>query len=184
MSEPAPRLLAVAFPQRRGGCGFTLFEFAVVAVVFSVLVGVLLQRLAFYQGEAERAGAQLLVTNMQSALRSKAYEAAMRGKPADLAALVGTNPINWLSRPPENYGGEIDTSTAKSLAPGYWYFDRGQRILIYVFSGKKSFPGDAYERWCFRVKFTGLPTINAKPDGTQSQEGSVALIQVDASQPN
>lgn len=184
MGNRAPRLPAVAFPQRRGAGGFTLFEFAVVAIVFSVLVGVLLQRLAFYQEEAERAGAQLLVTNMQSALRSRAYETAMRGGPADLAVLAGANPIGWLNREPENYAGEIDNSTAKSLAPGYWYFDREQRTLVYVFSSKKSFLGDSYERWYFRVKFTRLPTINAKPEGTQSQEGSVALIKVDASQPN
>ena len=184
MGKHAPRLLAVAFPQRCSAGGFTLFEFAVVAIIFSVLMGVLLQRLAFYQEEAERAGARLLVSNMQSALRSRAYEAAMRGTPADLAALVGANPIAWLDRKPANYGGEIANSTGKSLAPGYWYFDRERRLLVYVFSREKSFPGDSYERWFFRVKFTRLPTTNAKPDGTQSQEGSVALIQVDASQPN
>jgi len=184
MAQSAPRLLAVAFPQRRWAGGFSLFEFAVVAILFSVLTGLVLQRLAFYQEEAERAGAQLLVANMQSALRSKAYQAAMRGTPADLAVLAGANPISWLDRVPENYGGEIASSAGKSLAPGYWYFDRERRVLVYVFSSKKSFSGDSYERWFFRVKFTRLPTINAKPDGTQSQEGSVALIQVDASQPN
>jgi hypothetical protein len=184
MGKHTPSLSAVASPQRRSAAGFSMFEIAVVAIVFSVLVGVLLQRLAFYQEEAERAGARLLVSNMQSALRSKAYQAAMRGTPADLTVLAGANPISWLEHVPENYGGEIGNSTEKLLRPGHWYFDGKQGILVYVFSSKKSFPGDSYERWFFRVKFTGLPTINAKPDGTQTQDGSVALIQVDASQPN
>lgn len=181
MSEHALRIEGVASPQRRREHGFSLFELAVVAIIFSVLATVLLQRLAFYQDEAERAGAQQLVANMRSALYGKALEATVKEKRAELAALEGINPISLLKHAPENYKGEIDALIANDLEPGNWYFVRNGRMLVYVFRGKKSFPGDVNERWYFRVEFSRLPTKNAKPDGAHDQNGSVALIQVDGS---
>lgn len=166
-------------PQQRWRLtGFTLVELAVVAVIFSILGAIFMERLAFYQDEAARAGAQLLLTNMRSALNSKHLEAMMQGKTADLAVLDGANPILFLQRLPDNYVGEVDSWTAKDVAPGQWYFDRGQRKLVYVSRGKKSFPTDSIEKWYFRVEFTRLPTKIAKPNGTRDQDGSVALIQV------
>ncbi|MYN07901.1 type II secretion system protein [Pseudoduganella aquatica] len=181
MRKPAQYTIGVVSPQRRRGQGFSLLELAVVAIIFSVLAAVLLQRLAFYQDEAERAGAQLLVANMRSALYSKALEAAVQQDRARLAQLVSANPIRLLEREPENYKGEIDGLSANKLEPGFWYFNRDKRILVYVFRGKKSFPQDLIDRWYFKVEFSRLPTKDAKPDGTHDQNGSVALIQVDGS---
>lgn len=181
MPKPMQCARAVVSPQRWRERGFSLLELAIVAVIFSVLVAVLMQRLAFYQDEAERSGAQLMVANMRSALYGKALEATVKQEQQRLAQLAGINPVSLLARKPENYRGEVDTLTASSFEPGYWYFVRDRRILVYVFRGKKSFPEDSNERWFFKVEFSRLPTKNAKPDGTQSQEGSVALIQVDGS---
>ncbi|KQX01144.1 hypothetical protein ASC94_00360 [Massilia sp. Root418] len=181
MSERARSIECVVSPQRRRVGGFSLLELGVVAIIFSVLAAVLLQRLAFYQDEAERAGAQLLVANMRSALYGKALEATVQERRAQLAGLEGLNPIGLLASVPENYVGEIDSLAANSLAPGYWYFVRNKRMLVYVFRGKKSFPDKANERWYFRVEFSRLPTKTAKPDGAPDHSGSVALIQVDGS---
>jgi type II secretory pathway pseudopilin PulG len=170
----------VVSQQRRRQFAFTLVELAIVALIISLLAGVLLQRLAYYQEEAARAGSELLLANMRSALHSKALSAAMRGSVAELAELDGANPINFLERLPDNYDGEIDGLAAKEVPPGRWYFDRGQRKLVYVSRGKKSFLGDSIERQYFRVEFIRLPTKNAKPHGAPDQDGSVALIQVDA----
>jgi type II secretory pathway pseudopilin PulG len=170
----------VASPQRRRRtCGFSLFELAVAAVVFSLVVGILLQRLAFYQDEAERAGVQLQLANMRTALHHKALQAALHSNPESMAALSGANPVAWLERAPVNYRGEIDDEKVSELMPGNWYFDRARRNLVYVFTSKKSFPVDSYERRYFKVEFAGLPTNNAKPDGSHGQYGGVALIQVD-----
>lgn len=161
--------------------GFSLLELGVVAIIFGVLAAVLLQRLAFYQDEAERAGAQLLVANMRSALYGKVLEATVQQDSAQLAGLAGVNPVGLLERVPENYKGELDALAANHLEPGYWYFIRDSRMLVYVFTGKKSFPADSNLRWYFKVEFSRLPTKNAKPDGAHDQNGSVALIQVDGS---
>ncbi|KQV87832.1 hypothetical protein ASD15_27660 [Massilia sp. Root351] len=181
MSKPRQFRIRVASPQRLHARGFSLLELGVVAIIFSVLAAVLLQRLAFYQDQAERAGAQLLVANMRSALYGKVLEAAVQQDNAQLARLAGMNPVGLLKRLPENYKGELDALTANRLEPGYWYFIRDKRMLVYVFSGEKSFPMDSNLRWYFKVEFSRLPTKNAKPDGAHDQNGSVALIQVDGS---
>jgi general secretion pathway protein G len=170
---------SVASPQRRRRtCGFSLFELAVAAAVLALVAGILLQRLVYYQDEAERTGVQLQLANMRTALHYKALQAALHGSPESMAALSGANPVAWLERAPVNYRGEIDDGRVSELIPGNWYFDRARRNLVYVFSSKKSFPVDSYERRYFKVEFAGLPTINAKPDGTHGQYGGIALIQV------
>jgi general secretion pathway protein G len=181
MKNGPGRRATVASPQRRRRtCGFSLFELAVAAAVFSLVVGILLHRLAYYQDEAERTGVQLQLANMRTALHYKALQAALHSSPEAMAALSGANPVAWLEREPVNYRGEIDDGSESELIPGNWYFDRVRRNLVYVFTSKKSFPVDSYERRYFKVEFAGLPTNNAKPDGTHGQYGSVALIQVDA----
>lgn len=174
-------LVSVAPPQRCRGLGFTLFEFAVSMVIFATLVAVLLDRIWFYQQQAEQAGVRKLVANMQSALSNRLLAAQARGVPADRNALARENPISWLERTPGNYGGEGEHLTNKELPGGLWYFDRAQHRLIYVYSRKKSFREDSYERSYFKVEFLRLPTKYAKPEGTHDQDGGVALIQVDVS---
>jgi hypothetical protein len=66
------------------------------------------------------------------------------------------------------------------LAPGAWYFDVSNRKLVYVFSSKKSFLGDAFERWYFKVEFNRLPTNNAKQVEPSQAEPGVTLVQVDS----
>ena len=174
-------LASVSPSQRRLARGFSLFELAVAMVIFATLVAVLLDRIVFYQQEAEQVGVRKLVTNMQSALSNRLLAAQARGQPADRVALARENPISWLERIPENYGGEGEDLARKELASGYWYFDRTRHRLIYVYSRKKSFLTDSYERSYFKVESPRLPTKHAKPEGTHYQDGGVALIQVDAS---
>ncbi|WP_143133271.1 type II secretion system protein [Pseudoduganella namucuonensis] len=156
-----------------------MYELAVVAIIFGILTGLLLERLSFYQGEAERAGVQKLVANMQAALNSKIYEAQVQGKKLNPLVLANQNPILLLQRIPENYRGEFNNSSAQGIPPGNWYFDRPQLKLVYVFSSKKSFLGDSFERRVFRVKFVRLPTKPAKLTETPEVVDGVTLIQVD-----
>ncbi|MES2257594.1 MAG: type II secretion system protein [Pseudomonadota bacterium] len=169
----------VAFEQRRRVSGFSLFEFGVVATIFAILVTVLLQRMSYYHGEVERVAVEQLIATLRSALYSKEIGLRMQNRQGEIVALAGQNPISWLEQAPANYLGEIVNSTAKNMPPGSWYFESTQHKLVYVFRGKKSFLGDAEERISFRVESTRLPTQNAKPDGTSTLDGGVALMQVD-----
>ena len=175
------KLASVAPSQRRRGRGFSLFELAVAMAIFAILVAVLLDRIVFYQQQVEQAGVRKLVANMQSALSSRLLAAQARGQLEYRAALVRENPISWLERIPENYGGEGEDLARKELAGGHWYFDRAHHRLVYVYSRKKSFLADSYERSYFKVESPRLPTKHAKPGGAHDQDGGVALIQVDAS---
>lgn len=171
--------LRVAPRQQLSELGVTLFEFAVVIVVFGILLAVLLDRVRIYKEQAELAGMHMLVGNMQSALNNRLLAAQARGQALDRVELAMQNPISWLERVPENYAGEGDDLTQKPLSAGRWYFDRTGHCLIYVFSRKKSFLEDSIERRYFKVEFLRLPTKPAKPHGTTGQDGGVALIQVD-----
>ena len=158
--------------------GASLFEFAVCTIVFAVLTGLLLERVLRYRAEAEREGVVLQVAQMRSALLSRKLAAEISGDRTQLRALVGSNPVALLQRPPLGYLGEFDNPVASEIQPGRWYFDRKQRKLVYVFTRNKSFRTGTTERWEFRIEFIRLPTNNAKPTGT-SPALDVALHQVD-----
>ncbi|CAN7384885.1 type II secretion system protein [Pseudoduganella sp. LjRoot289] len=181
MAHPEGGGSAVSSLQQPWQRGFSLFEVAIVAIIFSLLLAVLVERLAYYQEESERAAVQKLVANMRTALTGKVLQAEAQGKLAELDLLDGQNPIGWLQKSPDNYLGEIDNLTVKEVSPGSWYFDRSQRKLVYMFSSKKSFRGDSYERWFFRVESSRLPKKNARPNGTPAPRGGAVLSQVDGS---
>lgn len=165
--------------QKRQG-GITLLEVIIALIIFSVLLGTILESIYYYQGQAEQAAVRRLVANLRTALNGKVYQAMVAGRKLDTAALVLENPMTWLQYPPDNYRGEIVNSTKERLAPGSWYFDVSQHTLVYMFSSKKSFLGDSFERWNFKVKSNRLPTNNAKQVDPSQAEPGVTLVQVDA----
>jgi hypothetical protein len=158
--------------------GASLLEFAVCAIVFAVLTGLLLERILRYRADAEREAVVRQVENMRSALLSRVMQAEIAGDKTQLRALVGSNPVALLQRPPVFYVGEFDNPAVVKIPPGSWYFDRKQRKLVYVFTRNKSFRTGTTERWEYRVEFIRLPTNNAKPTGTPPSAG-VALQKVD-----
>lgn len=159
--------------------GFTLFEFAVVLILLAILLGTLLERLHFYQGEAEKAEVGRLLANLRAHLNSHVLQGEVRGDRTQIEKFVHQNPMEWLVRLPGNYAGELDTLEMQNVQPGNWYFDRARHTLVYMFRSKKSFLDDSYERWFFKVEFTRLPSDTAKPDGAPRNASGVALIQVD-----
>jgi type II secretory pathway pseudopilin PulG len=170
----------VARAQQIHQAGITLLEVVIVLIIFSVLLGTVLESIYFYQGKAEQAAVQRLVANMRVALNSRQYQALIAGRRLDYRALALENPMTWLQAPPDNYRGEIANSTKEKLAPGCWYFDTVEHKLVYMFSSKKSFLGDSFERWFFKVEFNRLPTNTAKQVEPSQAEPGVALVQVDS----
>ncbi|MRV71481.1 hypothetical protein GJ700_07065 [Duganella sp. FT92W] len=160
--------------------GITLLELIIVIIVFSVLLGTILESIYYYQGKAEQAAVQRLVGHMRLALVGKQYQAMVAGTRLDLVALTRENPMTWLQTFPANYRGEIAKSTKENLTPGSWYFDVSEHKLVYMFSSKKSFLGDSFERWFFKVEFNRLPTNTAKQVEPSQAEPGVTLVQVDS----
>ncbi len=164
---------------RRRQRGASLLELAVCASVFAILAAVLLDRVQRYRAEAERAEVVRQVATLRSLLLVRVLQAQVASDELAVKALVGSNPVALLQTPPMYYRGEFDNPDEQALGPGSWYFDRKQQKLVYLFTGKKSFRTGTPVRWAFTIKFTRLPTNNAKPPGTQPLVGSVALTQVD-----
>lgn len=108
--------------------GFSLLELAVVAVVLSVVMGVLLHRLAFYQELAEHARFESTLRLYKTAAQIRLAELILGRREGDAPALEAENPTLWLSEKPTDYGGEYP----RQPEPGNWYFDSGTRELVYV----------------------------------------------------
>ena len=167
----------VAIKQQRLQRGFKLFEFAVAAAIFAILVAVLLQRVWFYQGEAERVAVQQVVANVRTALEIKLAQGRLPGRAVDLTLLVEQNPLQWLSDKPPNYAGEYFSPTDQDVAVGNWYFDRHDKTLVYLLNNRNSFGSTELKRLKFKVKLFRLPKSSAKPSGTPDPDG-VAFEQV------
>lgn len=143
--------------------GFTQFELAVVVAVTGILIIVLLSRVMFYRNEAERLAFQQTLTALRAATSLQVYARLIAGQQAEVAALAGMNPVNWLAQPPPNYLGEFYSPDTKKLASGNWFFDRNDGILVYLLNEDNTFDVKGSELLKFKVSLskgatTGGPT--------------------------
>jgi prepilin-type N-terminal cleavage/methylation domain-containing protein len=128
--------------------GFTLLELIVVVCILAILGGTLLNRIWFYQEQAERAAMEQVASALQSALTLEFGRLMIRGKDSGASALAMENPMNWLARKPSNYEGEFYKPTPQSVPPGSWMFDLKSRDLIYIVERGEYFtPGKDGVKW-------------------------------------
>lgn len=172
------RFGSVVRPQRRRGPGFTLFEFAVVASIFAVLITVALERVAYYRHAGDEAAVQALLINMRSALSGKVMALQAQGKEKEIDALAGANPVTWLERIPNNYVGELTDGAAKSVKAGNWYFDPTQQKLIFVRGGQGNLLNGASRNICFKVELLRLPSKTANAVRQPGIDPGIALNEV------
>lgn len=170
------RIASVVRPQRRRG--FTLFEFAVVACIFGVLMMVALERVAYYRRAGDEAGVQALLVNLRSALSGRVMALQVQGKEREIASLAGANPVAWLERAPANYAGALTPDAAKKVKAGNWYFDLAQQKLIFVRSGQGNLLNGASGNICFKVELLRLPSKTANAERRPGNSPGVALIEV------
>jgi len=128
--------------------GFTLIELIVVIIVVVVMMGLFLDRVTYYQEQAEKTAMETVAGTIQSALTMQYGQILTRGKPSDVAMLVYDNPMIWLQKKPRNYAGEFYDPTPLSVEPGNWMFDFKTRDLIYVLRNTNYFkPGKDGKKW-------------------------------------
>lgn len=108
--------------------GFSLLELAVVAVILSLLLGLLLERLTFYQEAAERARFEATLQGYKTALQIRLAELILERREGEARSLEVENPTRWLSETPTDFGG----SYPQRPEPGVWYYDEASRELVYV----------------------------------------------------
>lgn len=133
--------------------GFSLLEFAVVAVVLSILLGVCLERLTYYQAAAERAHFDSTLRMYKTALQIRLAELIVERREGEARTLEVENPTLWLSEKPTNYAGNYPALPE----PGTWYFDAATRELVYVVNSSRGLEMEIHNKvkqLRFRVKIT------------------------------
>lgn len=115
-----------------GSRGFTLIELIVVIAILVLVMGTLLNRVLYYQEQAEKTAMEGVLAAIQSALVMQYGQLATRGKPKDAELLAQINPLELLQEKPRNYLGEYYDPTPQSIVGGGWMFDLKARDLIYV----------------------------------------------------
>jgi type II secretory pathway pseudopilin PulG len=163
------------YNRRRGAQGgITFFESAVAAIIVGVLGAVLLTRLVYYQEQAELAAATRTANQLRAALALKLAHIYAGNRQAELPALAGQNPMEWLAEKPANYAGEYYAPARGEVAAGQWYFDRSGRKLVYLLAEGKFFNGARPKALQFKVSFSG-PAQNLP---AQSNGMNIVLNQV------
>jgi prepilin-type N-terminal cleavage/methylation domain-containing protein len=111
--------------------GFTLLELVVVVCIVAIAAAKLLHWLLYYQEQAEKAVMESTVAAMQSGLTLRASALLIRGTPADINALNGRNPMEWLAERPASYVGAYLREPPQEAGTGIWFFDISTATLVY-----------------------------------------------------
>ncbi len=157
--------------------GFTLIELMVVISMVAVLASVLLDRVWFYQEQAEKAAMEQVAGALQSALILQYGRLLNNGREAEVKSLSLENPIRWLMKQPPNYVGEFFAPTPGAISPGNWAFDLKNRELIYVPSHEDYFVPDSQGYKWVRYR-THLPyEARAGSKGKNAQELTGVLFE-------
>ena len=171
----AIRIPHSAFPIPQSANGFTLIELIVVITIVSTLAAALLDRVWFYQEQAEKAAMVGVAGAIQSALTMQHGRLLTHGMGFEVTALAADNPMKWLSKQPLNYSGEFYNPTPRSVAPGNWMFDLKSRELIYVLDRTDHFvPGKDGKKWIrYRVNLKYEPVPGASGKASKELVGTL-----------
>lgn len=121
--------------------GFSLLELVIVIVIISVLMVLAVSRLLALQVDAERVTMEMVAGTLRSAIGMKVAESIVKSKVADLHSMEASNPMALLAETPTNYLGEVDDVDPRSLEAGNWYFDKRERVLVYLVRHRAFFTG-------------------------------------------
>lgn len=159
-SVPAPgRML------REGG--FTLLELIVVAAVIGILAAVFLNRVLFYQEQAEKIVMETTARNIRIGLRIRLADMTIHNRQSEIPLLAGENPISWLASKPGDYLGEYDGPKPEEMQVSGWYFDVKDKTLVYLPDMAEYFQPDPAGRK--RVRYRVAPVY-----GRDKENGAAA----------
>ncbi|PLY40739.1 hypothetical protein CSZ94_19500 [Janthinobacterium sp. ROICE36] len=149
----------MALPARQRG--FSLFELAVVASVFAILMAVFLNRVSYYQQQAQQVAVAQMLGVLRTSLRVQVLHLYLADRRDKLPLLARQNPFDWLEDKPANYLGEFAQPDLAKLPTGNWLYDKKEQRIIYLFSKGNIFPNSGFEAAKFKVI---LPGANADLD--------------------
>lgn len=162
-----------------GQRGFTLLELVVVVIVVSLLFLAALDKMWALQATAERATMEYNIGTLRSALALQFVARIVRKDEEGIRQLAGSNPMMLLNQIPGNYLGELDGVDPATLEQGNWYFDRRQKILIYLVKHSYFFhstlTGPPRVRWSVQLDFA-VPKPDSGPERPLNQLEGISLL--------
>jgi prepilin-type N-terminal cleavage/methylation domain-containing protein len=144
--------------------GFTLIELIVTISLIAILSAVGLNKLFWYQGQAEKANMDYTASMIKSGLWLQAASLMMAERGFEIPALLKQNPFNLLAVKPANYLGEIDGDNTTTLKAGNWYFDHSNDQIVYIVGQRQHFEpaitDDFSVRYSMKVLYGEMETTN------------------------
>ena len=122
--------------------GFSLIELAITLALISVLAGLLLERMVYYQEVAEKASMEQVAADLRSSVNLRAAELVLDNGFAELDELVLKNPFELLAQKPQNYLGVLDGPSPEQVPGGKWYFDKRSKEVVYSIDLGRYFVSD------------------------------------------
>ena len=104
--------------------------------------GLLLERMRFYQEQAEKAAMEQTLGVVRSALHLQLASLIAKNRVEQIPDLINKNPMDLLSEKPGNYAGEFYNLRPSDVVSGHWHFDLQNRNLIYSVSNSAHFHGE------------------------------------------
>lgn len=158
--------------------GFTLLELVVVIALVGVLGAAALDRLWFYQEQAEKVVMEQTASILRSAMRLQMADLIVRQEISRIPGLANQNPMDWLAEKPGNYLGEFSNPAPGSMAPGNWYFDSKQRVLVYLVERGNHFVPDRSGIKQVRYRVTPVESLRAKENGGMADVMEIAGLKL------
>jgi type II secretory pathway pseudopilin PulG len=115
---------------------FSRLEMLVSVALILVMGGILLERMLYYQEQAEKAAMETTARELDSMLRIRAAELMLANRSGELAQLERTDPFTLFEVPPGRYSGETEGRAASSES-GVWRYDRRAAEVFYLPSSRQ-----------------------------------------------
>ena len=119
-----------------------MIELVITLALISVLAGLLLERMVYYQEIAEKASMEQVAADLRSSVNLRAAELVLDNRFAELDELVLKNPFELLAQKPQNYLGVLDAPSPEGVPGGKWYFDKRSKEVVYSIDLGRYFGSD------------------------------------------
>ena len=126
---------------RRGQAGLSIFEVTLVVILVGILMVIAMEKILRLDVDAERVAMQRMIGQLQSALVIEFADRVVHEGLAATRDMEGINPMSVLAGVPAKYVGEFDEPIPPGVAGGEWYFDTGNRTLVYMVRNVEYFEG-------------------------------------------
>lgn len=129
------------------------FQSAVYVAIAAVLAAVLLERLLTYAEATEKAGMEVTIARLSSAMSVRLAYHALRGEYQAIEAMQRQSPFAVTGSQAADYLGEFDGIPEDAYGSGEWLYDRQRSELVYLPNLKRYLANSAGAREAGAIRF-------------------------------